>query len=54
MNAKVEKVKAESEAKEIKKPVEMEESNSEDETSFKSEVRLGFALSPAAFWLVMV
>uniref|UniRef100_A0A8C3UJH4 MLLT1 super elongation complex subunit n=1 Tax=Catharus ustulatus TaxID=91951 RepID=A0A8C3UJH4_CATUS len=38
MNAKVEKVKSESEAKEIKKPVEMEESNSEDETSFKSEV----------------
>uniref|UniRef100_A0A8C6NAI7 YEATS domain-containing protein n=1 Tax=Melopsittacus undulatus TaxID=13146 RepID=A0A8C6NAI7_MELUD len=38
MNAKVEKVKPESEAKEIKKPVEMEESNSEDETSFKSEV----------------
>ncbi|XP_010126742.1 PREDICTED: protein ENL [Chlamydotis macqueenii] len=37
MNAKVEKVKSESEAKEIKKPVEMEESNSEDETSFKSE-----------------
>ncbi|KAM6189595.1 protein ENL [Sarcoramphus papa] len=37
MNAKVEKVKPESEAKEIKKPVEMEESNSEDETSFKSE-----------------
>ncbi|XP_025052321.1 protein ENL isoform X7 [Alligator sinensis] len=36
-NAKVEKVKSESEAKEIKKPVEMEESNSEDETSFKSE-----------------
>ncbi|XP_030322110.1 protein ENL isoform X1 [Calypte anna] len=37
MNAKVEKVKSESEAKEIKKPVEMEESNSEDENSFKSE-----------------
>ncbi|XP_074795839.1 protein ENL isoform X1 [Natator depressus] len=37
MNAKVEKVKSESEAKEIKKPMEMEESNSEDETSFKSE-----------------
>ncbi|XP_010003882.1 PREDICTED: protein ENL [Chaetura pelagica] len=37
MNAKVEKVKSENEAKEIKKPVEMEESNSEDETSFKSE-----------------
>uniref|UniRef100_A0A8C3KHY4 MLLT1 super elongation complex subunit n=1 Tax=Calidris pygmaea TaxID=425635 RepID=A0A8C3KHY4_9CHAR len=37
INAKVEKVKSESEAKEIKKPVEMEESNSEDETSFKSE-----------------
>uniref|UniRef100_A0A8C5U3E7 MLLT1 super elongation complex subunit n=1 Tax=Malurus cyaneus samueli TaxID=2593467 RepID=A0A8C5U3E7_9PASS len=39
MNAKVEKVKSESEAKEIKKPVEMEESNSEDETSFKSEIQ---------------
>ncbi|XP_075031471.1 protein ENL isoform X3 [Calonectris borealis] len=37
MNAKVEKVKSESETKEIKKAVEMEESNSEDETSFKSE-----------------
>ncbi|XP_075759279.1 protein ENL isoform X1 [Pelodiscus sinensis] len=37
INAKVEKVKTESEAKEIKKPMEMEESNSEDETSFKSE-----------------
>ncbi|XP_028907528.1 protein ENL isoform X3 [Ornithorhynchus anatinus] len=36
-NAKAEKVKSESEAKEVKKPVEMEESNSEDEASFKSE-----------------
>uniref|UniRef100_A0A8D0H7P2 MLLT1 super elongation complex subunit n=1 Tax=Sphenodon punctatus TaxID=8508 RepID=A0A8D0H7P2_SPHPU len=37
-NAKVEKVKVESDAKEIKKPVEVEESNSEEEVvSFKSE-----------------
>jgi len=45
MNAKVEKVKSESEAKEIKKPVEMEESNSEDETSFKSEVSRGLSFT---------
>ncbi|XP_043859237.1 protein ENL isoform X3 [Dromiciops gliroides] len=37
MNAKAEKVKSESEPKEIKKPVDLEESNSEDEASFKSE-----------------
>ncbi|XP_074058273.1 protein ENL [Macrotis lagotis] len=37
MNAKTEKVKSESEPKEIKKPVDLEESNSEDEASFKSE-----------------
>lgn len=38
-SAKGEKVKAESEPREIKKPPEVEESNSEDEASFKTEVR---------------
>ncbi|XP_064335876.1 protein ENL isoform X3 [Camelus dromedarius] len=36
-SAKGEKVKAESEPREIKKPPEVEESNSEDEASFKTE-----------------
>nr|XP_008505361.1 PREDICTED: protein ENL [Equus przewalskii] len=38
-SAKGEKVKAESEPREVKKPPEVEESNSEDEASFKTEVR---------------
>ncbi|PKU33411.1 protein hypothetical protein [Limosa lapponica baueri] len=50
MNAKVEKVKSESEAKEIKKPVEMEESNSEDETSFKSEVSRDLSVTRILKW----
>ncbi|XP_029466776.1 protein ENL isoform X2 [Rhinatrema bivittatum] len=37
VNTKVEKVKCESEVKEVKKSVEVEESNSEDEASSKSE-----------------
>lgn len=38
-STKGEKVKAESEPREVKKPPEVEESNSEDEASFKTEVR---------------
>nr|XP_014340424.1 PREDICTED: protein ENL [Latimeria chalumnae] len=36
-NVKAEKVKSENEVKEVKKPVEVEDSNSEDEASSKSE-----------------
>ena len=46
-STKGEKVKAENESREIKKPPEVEESNSEDEASFKTEVRqLLSCLSP--------
>ncbi|MXQ83909.1 hypothetical protein E5288_WYG002556 [Bos mutus] len=40
-STKGEKVKAENESREIKKPPEVEESNSEDEASFKTELRPG-------------
>lgn len=46
--ARVEKVKAESESREARKALEVEGSNSEDEASFKSEVR---AASPPRPWL---
>lgn len=45
-STKGEKMKAESESREAKKALEVEESNSEDEASFKSEVRASSLPSP--------